>query len=81
MNDELDPIKFRHLTKLDNGYHVSSIGEFMLNGKIHTIGVSRFYETMVFNGSDCDDLDFLGANTKEECLKNHEELIKKWREK
>lgn len=46
-------------TFLPNGYIVSSVGDFVYEGKRREIGYNRFYETMVFlwNGQFCKDAD------------------------
>lgn len=80
-----------HLATYVNGFIVSTVGEYVHDGKRRTIGRNRFYETMVFvarpgTGTCCpwvqadgQDVDFEGYNDAGAAREGHMRMVEKYR--
>lgn len=81
--------RFHMTTTIGNKYMISTVGDYIDdNGKRQTIGIRRFYETMVFrlsspNSCGCpkiipDEIHTEGYNDCQDAVKGHMKMINKW---
>lgn len=84
-----------HICTQVGKYLISTVGEYFPSGseKMESVGIARFYETMVFKITgecdcgcglpmhDCSELEIAAYQTAAEANKGHEKLVKKYLKK
>lgn len=77
-----------------NGYIISSVGDYIVNGEVEEIGVHRTHETMVFKATKNNDteqkccpykmktpseIEMVGYSNSTDAVKGHMKLVKKYK--